>query len=305
MDRVPLGLKFRPFATGPDPAAYYAAPDHDEALNRLADALADGEPYAVLTAEPGLGKTLVAHLVVKRLGDLAVAFVPGCPFERPADLLQAILYDFGLPYAGRPEQELRLALTDYVLKNHLEGRRTLVVLDEAQSLSPGLLEEVRLLGNLETPHGRAVQVLLVGQPELLDKLTRPELAVLAHRLAVRVHLEPFGLRDAAEYIAFQVERAGGEPDAVMTGEAIEEIARRTGGVPRLINRAAATTLAVAAAAGVAPADAEAAMEALDGLGLAPPEESSEPPTFEPVLADDEPAELPWHQPQRFVFAPTS
>lgn len=306
MDFSQFGLKFRPFATGPDPAGFFAAPDHEEVLAALAEALRDNEPYIVITGEPGLGKTLLSHLAVKQLGDdVAVAFVINCHFERRADLLQAILHDFGQEYAGRSEQELRLALTDYVLQNHLDGRRTVVVLDEAQLLSADLLEEVRLLGNLETPAGRAVQVLLVGQPDVLEMLARPDLLTLSQRLCTRLAVMPFGLRDAAEYVAFQIARAGGEPAAVLSDEAMEVLARGSRGVPRLLNQAAAATLTLAAKAGQQTADAEAATEALASLPHAGPPGGDEP-LFAPIIAtDDEPddASAAWSGPQRFVFAP--
>jgi type II secretory pathway predicted ATPase ExeA len=306
MDWSQFGLKFRPFGTGPDPAGYFPAPDHEDTLAALTQALGDLEPYVVLTGEPGLGKTLLAHLAVKQLGDdVAVAFVTNCHFERRADLLQAILHDFGQPYAGRPEQELRLALTDFVLQYHIDGRRTLVVLDEAQTLTADMLEEVRLLGNLETPAGRAVQVLLVGQPELLEALARPESAVLSQRLCTRLAAMPFGLRDSAEYIAFQVSRAGGDPASIMTDEAMEVLARGCRGVPRLLNQAAAATLKLAARAEQDTADAETATEALAGLPHAGLPAGDEP-LFAPIIAardeTDEPAET-WAEPQRFVFAP--
>jgi len=306
MDWSQFGLKFRPFATGPDPAGYFPAPDHEDTLAALTLALRENEPYVALVGEPGLGKTLLAHLAVKQLGDNgSVAFVTNCLFERRADLFQAILHDFAQPFAGLSEQELRLALTDYVLQHHLEGRRTLVVLDEAHLLTTGLLEEVRLLGNLETPAGRAVQVVLVGQPELMESLHRPELAVLSHRLSVRLCVMPFGLRDSAEYIAFQVSRAGGDPAAVMTDEAMEVLARGCRGVPRLLNQAAAATIALAAKAEQDTADAETATEALAALPHAGPPAGDEP-CFAPIIAaDDEPPESvgTWAGPQRFVFAP--
>src|SRR5205085_1365388 len=182
-------------------------------------------------------------------------------------LLQALLFDLSLPYEGRGEQEMRLALTEHLLRTFAAGRSTVVLIDEAQHLPPDLLEELRLLGNLETRAGKAVQVVLVGQPELLDTLKRPELAALAQRLAVRVRLEPFGLHESADYLLHHLRMAGARPEAITTDEALEIISRGTHGVPRLLNQAAHVALSLTCQAGSGRVDAEGAVEALHRLGL--------------------------------------
>ena len=155
-------LRQRPFPATPDPACYYPATSHERALARLLDGLADGEGVLVLTGTPGTGKTLLCHCLLERLGPgRSVAFLTNARADSRAGLLQAILYDLSLPYEGRSEQELRLTLTDHLLRGYEEGRNTLLVLDEAQHLTPDLLEELRLLGNLEARSGKALQVILV------------------------------------------------------------------------------------------------------------------------------------------------
>ena len=126
-------------------------------------------------------------------------------------LLQAILYDLSLPYEGRGEQEMRLALTDHLLRGYEEGRGTVLVVDEAQHLTPDLLEELRLLGNLEARSGKAVQVVLVGQPALLETLRRPELAALWQRLAVRAEVQPLDLQEAADYLLHHAGSPAADP----------------------------------------------------------------------------------------------
>jgi hypothetical protein len=172
-----------------------------------------------------------------------------------------------LPYEGRGEQELRLALTEHLLQNCAADRRAVLIMDEAQHLSPELLEELRLLANLEAPRARALQVVLVAQPDIHVMLARPALRALAQRLAVRVQLEPLGPEEAADYLLHQVRASGGRPDDLLTEEAVEILARGTGGVPRLLNQAAHQALTLAYTAGAALVDAEAALEALDHLGL--------------------------------------
>src|SRR5262249_5818634 len=154
-----FGLRQRPFRSTPDPGCYYPAATHEAALHLLLGALADDEGFALLTGEPGSGKTLMAAILIDRLAEKSqCAFVTNGHMSRPVDLFQAVLYDLGLPYEGKREQELRLTLTDRLLTRYAEGQRTVLVLDEAHHLPPEVLEELRLLGNLETRLGRAVQV---------------------------------------------------------------------------------------------------------------------------------------------------
>jgi type II secretory pathway predicted ATPase ExeA len=313
MDLAPFGMTFRPFAPGPDPAGYYPAPAHDEVLNRTVAALSDDEPFVAIVGDPGVGKTLIAHLVLGQMpADTITAFVTNCHFARRQDLLQAILYEVGLPYAGRPEQELRLAFTDFAFAQHRDGRKTVVVLDEAHLLSADLLEEIRLMGNLETPRGRAVQVLLVGLPALLTTIDTPELAGLAQRLTARAKLTPFILRECVEYLGFQVERAGGQPDHVFADEAIEVLARGSRGIPRVLNQAAHNALALTVKAGLETVDVEAAMESLVGMPfagstdceefVAPPPRVAKVPDENAILNDD-PWRGPTVAPHRYEFVP--
>jgi len=160
------------------------------------------------------------------------------------------------------------------LRGFEAGRGTLLVLDEAQHLTPDLLEELRLLGNLEARSGKALQVILVGQPALLETLRHPELTALWQRVAVRAEVEPLPLQEAADYLLHHLRVAGGRPERLFADEALELLCRQTGGVPRLLNQAAHQALCLAAEAGTAQVDAEAALEALALLGLAN-EEASE------------------------------
>jgi type II secretory pathway predicted ATPase ExeA len=267
-----FGLRHRPFRATPDSGGYYPATAHERALHRLLEALADGEGLVLLTGGPGTGKTLVCHCLLERLGpDVTSAFLTHGRLGAPAALLQAVLYDLSLPHEGRGEQDMRLAVTDFLLKNYAAGRRAVLLVDEAHHLGPDPLEELRLLGNLESARGKALQVVLVAQPALLDTLRRPELSALNQRLAVRAALEPMSVPEAADYLLHQVRAAGGQPRDVLGDEALELLARGGRGVPRLLNQAAHQALALACAAGTRPVDAEAALEALRLLGLEVPE----------------------------------
>lgn len=265
-----FGLRQRPFRPTPDRAAYYPSTTHEMALARLAEGLADEEGLVLLTGAPGTGKTLIGLLLTERVGPgVVTAFVPQGRLRSPAELFQAILFDLGEPYRDLSEQELRLALTDWALRNRAGGRRLLVIVDEAHLLGPELLEELRLLGNLEGPTGKAVQVVLLAQPMIFGALGRAELSALAQRLVVRAELEPLADDEAADFLLHQLRLAGGRPDRLFTGEALELLARGTGSVPRRLNQSAHLALRLAAVAEQESVDAEAALEALAALGLDP------------------------------------
>jgi type II secretory pathway predicted ATPase ExeA len=260
-------LRQRPFPATPDGTCYYPATSHERALARLLRGLADGEGLLLLTGAPGTGKTLLCHCLLERLGAGArSAFLTNSHLPDRAGLLQAILYDLSLPYQGQREQEMRLALMDYLLRGYEEGPTVLLV-DEAHLLSPDLLEELRLLGNLEARGGKALQVLLVGQPGLLDTLDRPELASLRQRIAVRASVEPLALQEAADYLLHHVRVAGGRPEEFFAEEALELLAGATHGVPRLLNQVAHEAMTLAAEAEADQIDAEAVLEALAAFGL--------------------------------------
>ncbi len=273
-----FGLRQRPFPATPDPARYYPATSHERTIACLLNGLEDDESIMVLSGAPGTGKTLVCHCLLERLGSrVNTAFVTNSHFGSRNGLLQAILYDLGLAYESRSEQELRLTLTDHLLRAYQEGRSTLLMLDEAQHLTPDLLEELRLLGNLEARSGKALQVILVGQPELVETLRRPELSALGQRLAIRAELEPLALQEAADYLLHHLRVAGARPERLFGDEALELLARQTRGIPRLLNQAAHQALSLAAETGAAQVDVEAVLEALTMFGLA--EQVEEPNTM--------------------------
>jgi type II secretory pathway predicted ATPase ExeA len=293
-----FGLKRRPFRPTPDSDSYYPATSHEQALARLIQGVAADEGLLLLTGAPGTGKTLVCHRLLERLPSESVsAFLTSGHFSGRTALLQAILFELSLPYEGRGEQELRLALTDFLLQNFKNGRRALILVDEAHHLSPDLLEELRLLGNLEAGTGKAVQVVLAAQPAILETILRPELEAMRQRLAVRVALNLLDVREAVDYLVHQVRCAGARPDALVTDEALELIARGTQGVPRLLNQTAHQALLLACAAAVEQVDAEAALEALGLLGLDAGDEDPE------VDGPEPPGDAEGPTPPRQLFPP--
>lgn len=269
MDLAHFGLTRRPFRPTPDTDAYYPAAGHEAALGELRDAFAARDGLALLDGDPGTGKTLVALRFLEGL-DAAVprVLIPAPRFARPADLHQAILFDLGAEYRGLTEQELRLAVTEKLLGALGGGLPAAIVLDEAQHLTADLLEEIRLLGNLESRSAKAAFVVLVAQPSLRERLAGPDLGAFAQRVAARCRVEPLTREESAEFVRHQIQAAGGHPDALVGGEALELFAARCRGLPRLLNQAAALAFTLAGAAGADGVDAEAAVDALDQLGLA-------------------------------------
>ncbi len=263
-----FGMRRRPFPATPDVGCYYAASGHEVALARLVDGLKDGEGVLLVTGVPGVGKTLLCHCLLERLGsEVNAGLLTNCHIRDRAGLLQAILFDLSLPYEGRSEQELRLTLTEHLLSNLAKSRSTILLVDEAHHLPLDLLEELRLLGNVEARSGKALQVILVGQPQLADNLQASELAALRQRVVVRLELGSLPLPEAVDYVLHHIRAAGGKPETVLGDEALEILARGTLGIPRLLNQALHQAFTLAASADVGQVDVEAALEALAMLGL--------------------------------------
>jgi type II secretory pathway predicted ATPase ExeA len=280
-----FGLHRRPFAVTADAPTCYPATAHERAYRQLLHALRQEEGFLLVTAEAGLGKTHLAHRLLHQLdSECCTSWLTNTHLADVTAMLQALLYDQGLPYQGQTEQELRLRLMDHLLKTYQDGRQALLVIDEAHHLRPEHLEELRLLGNLETREGSVVQVLLIGQPSLLDILRRRELAGLAQRISTSVRLEALDVHEAIDYLVHHLRAAGGKPERMVTDEALEVLARGAGGVPRMLNKATHLALQFAHEAGQLPLDAEAAIEALNELGLPVPEE--EETLLRPALHDD-------------------
>lgn len=292
-----FGLRQRPFRSSPDPAAYYPANAHEEVLQQLWQAISDDEQLAVLVGAPGTGKTLLATLMLDRLSDrFSCVFLTNGHMERRVDLFQAVLYDLGLPYEGKSEQELRLSLSDRLLTDFAEGKRTILLIDEAQHLSTDLLEELRLLGNLESPKGRAIQIVLVGQSTILETLRRPEMRMLAQRIVVRVELGQLTLAESADYVLHHLRLAGARPEALIDEEALAVLARGSNGVPRLLNQAAHLALALTCEAGAGRLEAEGVLEAFGRLGVDLPEIDDEAAEGNPRIISGPASETEVHWP---------
>ncbi len=265
-----FGLERQPFRPAVDPEGYFPAPSHEEAIAALAAGFSRRDPIVAIDGKMGVGKSLVARKWLEHLlPDVPRVVVPNAHAERPAALLQAILFDVGKPFLGLTEQELRLNVTGHVLDSAAECTYpTVLILDEAQHLSHAAIEELRLLSNLETRKGSAIFTVLISQPTLRDALRRPAYELFTQRIAVQAALLPLTPGESAEYIRHQVRAAGGEPEKVFDENLVTLVAGACNGIPRMLNKAVALAMELAAEADTEQVDIEAGLEALDRLGIA-------------------------------------
>jgi general secretion pathway protein A len=233
-----FGLNEKPFAITPDPRYLFMSERHGEALAHLVYGVTESGGFMQLTGEVGTGKTtLVRSLLLNRMPAHAEVAVVLNPQLSALEFLQSICDELhvDVPEAQRGSIKVLIdALNRHLLDAHAEGRRTILIVDEAQNLAPDVLEEVRLLTNLETSKQKLLQIILIGQPELRDVLARTDLRQLAQRITGRYHLEPLSRDETAQYVEHRLKVAGALGE-VFDANAKRELFRLTGGVPRLIN----------------------------------------------------------------------
>jgi general secretion pathway protein A len=231
-------LTRNPFEISPDPFFFCATPHHNEALAILSYGVLRRKGFVVVTGEVGTGKTLLVRCLLDALNrnQVAFAFVYN-PMLSVADFLAHVLADLGLPSSARPKNELLSRLNNYLVERSRRGGITALVIDEAQLLSWELLEEIRLLTNLETSQHKLLQIVLVGQPELDRKLDSQELRQLKQRVGMRCSLAPLETEEVKAYIRRRLELAGANSHgaALFSDKAFEVIHRFSLGIPRLIN----------------------------------------------------------------------
>lgn len=248
------GFVEHPFNLTPDPRYLYLTKRHSEALAHLEYALTCRKGVTVLTGEVGTGKTILLRTALARVrsSPLHCAKIWNPTLTR-LEFYQFLTAEFGLtPAAAESKARFLIELDAVVKRHHAAGGVTALVVDEAQALSLELLEEIRLLANIESDTEKLLQVVLVGQPELSERLNRPELRQLKQRVAMRCSLGPLELRETGAYIAGRLRIAGGEPAQIFSREAIEEVHQRSQGIPRLIGVICDNALVTGFALGVRP-----------------------------------------------------
>lgn len=263
-----FGLTESPFSISPNPKYLYMSERHTEALAHLNYGLREGGGFVLLTGEVGTGKTTVSRCLRQQLPedtDLALVLNPTLT-ER--ELMASICDEFKLVYTAEAGiKELFDLLRDYLLANRAAGRKTLLLIDEAQHLSAEVLEQLRLLTNLETDDAKLLQVVLIGQPELQQLLRQPLLRQLAQRITARYHLLPLSRDDVDAYVRFRLQVAGCV-QPIFTPVAIRALHRLSGGIPRIINLIAERALLGAYAEGQAKiSDKVVVQAAYDAMGV--------------------------------------
>ncbi|MGH8442347.1 MAG: ExeA family protein [Nevskiaceae bacterium] len=230
-----FGFRQAPFGLTPDTRFYYSSPSHQEALNTLLVALRSGEGFLKITGEIGLGKTLLCRQLLNALGqEFVTAYVPN-PAVTPRALFQTVADELGCPNEGHRPDELLKAISHRLLENAGKGLRTVLVIDEAQALTDHTLEAVRLLTNLETETYKLLQVVLFGQPELDERLARPELRQLRQRITFTYRLRPLSREQLNSYVRHRLEVAGSKDPTLFGEDALRILYRASRGIPRLAN----------------------------------------------------------------------
>src|SRR5918997_3506982 len=228
-------LRGRPFALSPDPEYLYPSRVHREALDYLRYGLESHAGFVVITGEIGSGKTTLLQTLLRGIdSQTTVGRIVNTILE-PRELLETIMIDFGLDPSGKSKPLLLRDLAQYLVDQRLAGRMVLIVIDEAQNLTLATLEELRMLSNLETEKSKLLQIVLVGQPNLRDKLNAPELEQLRQRITVSYHLQPLDADETANYINHRLRRAALGTPLEFARDVTNEIHARSRGVPRVVN----------------------------------------------------------------------
>ncbi len=229
-----FGFKDDPFKITPDASYFFLSESHQEALTALRYILESEEGFAVVIGEPGTGKTLTVRKFIEELPpSVRYAYIL-FPNLSPEELFEAVLEDLGVPATGGTKNRLFSTLRDYLIETRREGGKVLIVVDEAQNLPTETLEELRILSNLETDSMKLLQIILLGQPELEEKLDSPKLRQLRQRITVLVRLRNFTYEETRAYVDFRIAKAGSGNVRLHPG-VYRKLYRYSLGIPRVIN----------------------------------------------------------------------
>jgi general secretion pathway protein A len=224
----------RPFSLTPDPSFLYMGKGHRMALTMLNYGLRSEAGITVISGEVGAGKTTLIHHVLAGLGDDITVGLISNTHAAFGELLEWVLMAFDLDYTNKTKTELYQLFSDYLIEQYAQNKRTVLIIDEAQNFGAETLEELRMLSNINSGKHMVLQLVLVGQPELLQIMKKQELRQLAQRVSVDYHIESLKLQDTIEYIKYRIEHAGGDPD-IFLKSACAVVHYYSRGIPRLIN----------------------------------------------------------------------
>lgn len=229
------GLERDPFGPTADPDFLFLTPGHKEALAQLLYAIQERKGFMLVTAEVGMGKTTLLQALRNELDSTtAVAYVSNSMLPFPG-ILEYMLEEFEIQKPGESHAQRLVVLQNFLLERHRNGQNTVLILDEAQNLYPQTLEQIRLLSNFETTKEKILQIVLVGQPELLARLELPELRQLKQRIGILCTIPPMTLSGTRSYIRTRLRLAGARDLGIFTEEALAGISAQSAGVPRVVN----------------------------------------------------------------------
>jgi len=229
------GLKEPPFTITPNPRFLFFSPKHREAFNHLLYGIRDGKGFVQITGEVGAGKTTLCRAMLAQLGSNYSTALILNPVLDADQLVKAVAMEFGLDVHGLDRLETIAAINCFLLHELEEGREAVLIIDEAQNLSPALLEQIRLLSNLETDARKLLQIVLMGQPELRERLNEHGLRQLRQRITVRYHLGALTRPEVVEYVRHRLIVAGADSAPVFSTPAIWRVYCYSKGLPRLVN----------------------------------------------------------------------
>jgi general secretion pathway protein A len=235
MYREFFGLKEKPFSVTSDPNFLYLSRVHKEAFSHLIYGIRERKGFLEITGEVGAGKTTLCRALLNQLdSNTKSAFIFNSTLPE-LQLLQAIVEDFGLIIERKTKVAMLRQFNDFLIDELTKGNNVILIIDEAQNLRTSMLEEIRMLSNLETEKSKLFQIILVGQPELKNKLRSPSLRQLRQRIGVRFHITPLEKDEVPQYISHRLAVAGSKGDIIFAHDAIEAIYAYSGGIPRVIN----------------------------------------------------------------------
>ncbi|MGL6072815.1 MAG: ExeA family protein [Fimbriiglobus sp.] len=289
MDFARWGLTARPFRPAPDTQLYTCTATHEATQAALHAAYRAGESLALVDGEPGLGKSITALRFLESLPESTLRFyIPSARFRTPTELFQTILFDTLEDYHNKSEHELRLAVTDLILKRLPSEQPMVMVFDEAQHLNAELLEELRLLTNLASRSRAGCLLVLVALPSLRLQLAKSEYAAFTQRLAVRARIEALTVEESVDYITAQLKLVGDKRCKTVSEEAMQLAADACRGVPRLLNQALSAAFSLSEEAGEKQVDAEAMLGALTQMGLVTEDHDDDLPKMKVPFATPRP-----------------